>query len=267
MKYGLSEITIEKIRGVFEAFPEVERAILYGSRAKGNFKPTSDIDLTLYGDALTPDLRMTIASELDDLLLPYTIDLSNFAELNHAKLREHIERVGVVFYERKKQGAAMIKGWQTRTLHEVCQIKPSKSEARDKVSGNELVSFLPMKNLGIDKKFVRATQTKPLSAVIGSYTYFADSDVLLAKITPCFENGKIGIAEGLVNGIGFGSSEYIVFRPGKTLNKEWLYYYLSREVFRNEGAARMSGAWTGMWRAQPLIGCGPYGARQLLTRI
>ena len=120
MKYGLSEITIEKIRGVFEAFPEIEKAILYGSRAKGNFKPTSDIDLTLYGDALTPDLRLTIASELDDLLLPYTIDLSIFAELNHAKLREHIERVGVVFYERKKQGAAMKEGWKTKKLGDVC---------------------------------------------------------------------------------------------------------------------------------------------------
>ncbi len=215
MKYGLSEITVEKIRWVFEAFPEIEKAILYGSRAKGNFKPTSDIDLTLYGDALTPDLRMTIASELDDLLLPYTIDLSIFDELNHAKLREHIERVGVVFYERKKQGTGMKKEWQIKPLHEVCQIKPPKSEARDKISVNELVSFLPMENLGIDKKFVRATQTKPLSAVIGSYTYFADNDVLLAKITPCFENGKIGIAEGLVNGIGFGSIEYIVFRQAQ----------------------------------------------------
>jgi type I restriction enzyme S subunit len=96
--------------------------------------------------------------------------------------------------------------------------------------------------MGIGEKFVRATQAKPLSAVVGSYTYFADGDVLLAKITPCFENGKLGIAERLTNGIGFGSSEYMVFRPDKTLSKEWLYYYLSREVFRVEGVARMSGA-------------------------
>ena len=136
----------------------------------------------------------------------------------------------------------MKKGWSSKTLGEVCQIKPPKSEARDRVSSDGLVSFLPMEDLGIDEKFLRATQTKPLSAVVGSYTYFANGDVLLAKITPCFENGKIGIAEGLANGIGFGSSEYIVFRPSGTLSKEWLYYYLSREVFRVEGAARMSGA-------------------------
>ena len=109
-------------------------------------------------------------------------------------------------------------------------MKPPKSEARDRLATDGLVSFLPMEDMDIGEKFVRATQAKPLSAVVGSYTYFADGDVLLAKITPCFENGKLGIAEGLTNGIGFGSSEYMVFRPDKTLSKEWLYYYLSREV-------------------------------------
>lgn len=136
----------------------------------------------------------------------------------------------------------MKKGWLTKTLAEVCQIKPPKSEARDKVSASSLVSFLPMEDMGVDVKFVQATQTKPLSAVVGSYTYFADGDVLLAKITPCFENGKLGIADSLKNGIGFGSSEYFVFRPDPTISKEWLYYFLSRETFRVEGAARMSGA-------------------------
>ena len=136
----------------------------------------------------------------------------------------------------------MKKGWLTKTLAEVCQIKPPKSEARDKVSASSLVSFVPMEDMGIDVKFVQAPQTKPLSAVVGSYTYFADGDVLLAKITPCIENGKLGIANGLKNGIGFGSSEYFVFRPDQTVSKEWLYYFLSRERFRIEGAARMSGA-------------------------
>jgi type I restriction enzyme, S subunit len=99
-----------------------------------------------------------------------------------------------------------------------------------------------MEDLGIGRKFLEPSQTKPLAAVAGSYTYFAEGDVLLAKITPCFENGKLGIATSLTNGIGFGSSEYIVFRPEKPLNTEWLYYYLSREAFRTEGAQTMTGA-------------------------
>lgn len=136
----------------------------------------------------------------------------------------------------------MNNGWQTKTLGEACEIKPPKSEARERLKPDARVSFLPMEDMGINEKFVRATQEKPLSAVQGSYTYFANGDVLLAKITPCFENGKLGIAEGLTNGTGFGSSEYLVFRPDKEISTEWLYYYLSRESFRTEGAARMSGA-------------------------
>src|ERR1035441_8503082 len=89
MKYGLTKATIEKICAVFARFREIEKVVLYGSRAKGNFKPGSDIDLTLYGEALTADLRSAIASALDDLLLPYTIDLSVFDDLDHVKLREH----------------------------------------------------------------------------------------------------------------------------------------------------------------------------------
>jgi len=83
MKYGLTEATIDKIQGVFARFPAIDKAVLYGSRAKGNFRTGSDIDLTLYGEALTSDLCSTIASELDDLLLPYTIDLSIFDALNN----------------------------------------------------------------------------------------------------------------------------------------------------------------------------------------
>jgi predicted nucleotidyltransferase len=104
MKYGLSITTIEKICAVFARFSEIEKAILYGSRAKGNFKPGSDIDLTLFGENLTASQLDLIAEALDDLLLPYTIDLSLYAELSHAKLREHIDRVGKVFYERESAG-------------------------------------------------------------------------------------------------------------------------------------------------------------------
>ncbi|MBW7989646.1 MAG: hypothetical protein FVQ84_06480 [Planctomycetes bacterium] len=136
MKYGLAEKTVENICAVFASFPEIEKAILYGSRAKGNFKTGSDIDLTLCGEALTSDLRSTIASELDDLLLPYVIDLSIFDELNHAKLRDHIKRVGVVFYERANQGVGMKEGWEEKKLGECFKLK----------SGNNLTSKMMTEN-------------------------------------------------------------------------------------------------------------------------
>jgi uncharacterized protein len=100
MRYGLSEQTIEKIGCVFARHPAIDKAVLYGSRAKGNFKPGSDIDLTLFGDSLTSRELGIIDEELDDLLLPYQIDLSLICQIDHAELREHIERVGVIFYQR-----------------------------------------------------------------------------------------------------------------------------------------------------------------------
>jgi len=100
MPYGLSDETIEQIRGVLARHPAIEKAVLYGSRAKGTFKPGSDIDLSLHGATITVNELGDIDSELDDLLLPYTFDLLIFDTLGHPKLREHIERVGKVFYQR-----------------------------------------------------------------------------------------------------------------------------------------------------------------------
>ena len=100
MRFGLPPLAIERIQRVFAEFPEIEKATLYGSRATGTFKPGSDIDLTLLGASLNSDLRAKIASRLDDLLLPYTIDLSLYDEIAHGPLRDHIKRVGVIFYER-----------------------------------------------------------------------------------------------------------------------------------------------------------------------
>ena len=100
MTFGLSDATIEKIRSVFARHPQVEKAVLYGSRAKGTFRNGSDIDLTLFGDGLTHELFSLISRELDDLLLPYSFDLSLFAHIRDADVIDHIRRVGVVFYEK-----------------------------------------------------------------------------------------------------------------------------------------------------------------------
>jgi len=133
-------------------------------------------------------------------------------------------------------------GWPLVCLVDCCTIKPPKSEARKLLKDNELVSFVPMRNLGVNTKEVIKDEDKMLSDVSGSYTYFAEKDVLLAKITPCFENGKLGVATGLTNQIGFGSSEFIVFRAGCDLFPEYLYYFLLQPSFRETGQAVMTGA-------------------------
>lgn len=100
MNHGLSERTVEHIRGVLARFPEVDKAVLYGSRAKGTHRPGSDIDLTLCGSNLGQSQLARIDEALDDLLLPYKIDLSGMASLTHPALLDHIRRVGMVFYEK-----------------------------------------------------------------------------------------------------------------------------------------------------------------------
>jgi predicted nucleotidyltransferase len=101
MNSGLTENAVARICTVFSKHPEVEKVILYGSRAKGNYKPGSDIDLTLLGADLTQKTVGQIQSKLDDGLLPYRFDLSIFSQITHSDLLDHIQRVGVVFYEKE----------------------------------------------------------------------------------------------------------------------------------------------------------------------
>lgn len=90
--------------------------------------------------------------------------------------------------------------------------------------------------------YIEPKQSKTLKEVSGSYTCFADGDVLLAKVTPCFENGKQGIAKDLDNGVGFGSSEYIVFRPSEKILSEYIYYVLATPEFKEGGKKNLLGA-------------------------
>ena len=105
MQHGLSAQTLQKIRDVFVRYPQVEEAVLYGSRARGDYKNGSDIDLTLRGgDALTHTVLSRIANDLDDQLLPYTIDLSILGNIRNPEMVKQIKRVGVVFYKNKDSG-------------------------------------------------------------------------------------------------------------------------------------------------------------------
>jgi len=101
--YGLKPGFIDRMNAVFRGFPEVAQVILYGSRAKGNFKRGSDMDLCLIGDALSVPTLLKIDTELDDLLLPYKIDLSIHHQIDNPELLSHIERVGTCFYRRTKE--------------------------------------------------------------------------------------------------------------------------------------------------------------------
>ncbi|WP_396165806.1 nucleotidyltransferase domain-containing protein [Flavobacterium sp.] len=98
MKFGLTEKTINKINSIFEKIPEIDEVIIYGSRAKGNFREGSDIDITLKGNAISSNYLSKINQEIDELNTPYLFDISIFDKLESQELIEHINRVGQTFY-------------------------------------------------------------------------------------------------------------------------------------------------------------------------
>ena len=100
MTFGLSDATIEKIRSVFARYPQVEKAVLYGSRAKGTYKPGSDIDLSLEGPALDWRVVGRLYEALDDLLLPYKFSLIVHDKALDPEVAAHIARVGITVFER-----------------------------------------------------------------------------------------------------------------------------------------------------------------------
>lgn len=99
--YGLKEKHISKIKSIFANYAAIDKAILYGSRAKGNYRKNSDIDISLMGDNFNFNKLLRIETELDDLLLPYNIDVSMFDKIQNVDLIEHIKKVGVIFYEKE----------------------------------------------------------------------------------------------------------------------------------------------------------------------
>lgn len=100
LKFGLEEDTIQQIVDIFQQYAEIERVVLYGSRAKGNYRSGSDIDLTLVGQQLSHEQLLSIEHQLDDLLLPYLFDLSIFSHIEDPEVVAHINRVGLIFYKK-----------------------------------------------------------------------------------------------------------------------------------------------------------------------
>ena len=130
--------------------------------------------------------------------------------------------------------------WPISRLRFQVKINPVKSEIRG-IPQDTSVSFVPMEAVG-EYGGLRLEQTHALEDVANGYTYFRDGDVVVAKITPCFENGKGSIAEGLENGIGFGTTELHVLRPSSFMDRNYLFYLTISHAFRKIGASYLYGA-------------------------
>lgn len=166
--------------------------------------------------------------------------LSGIIAAKRAQLRELDTLAQSIFYTMFGDPITNDKGWQTNALGNVCVVNPPKKDTLADVQSDDFVSFIPMEDLSVKAGYVKSKQQRLCKDVQSSYTCFADNDVLMAKVTPCFENGKVGITQNLVNGIGFGSSEFIVIRPVNVI-KEYVYFVIQTPIFIDEAVKRLTG--------------------------
>ena len=139
--------------------------------------------------------------------------------------------------------------WTTVPIAEIANVNPPKPK-KDALPASAPVTFVPMPAVDANAGAISDPQEKQFSACRSGYTAFADGDVIFAKITPCMENGKAAVARELRNGLGFGSTEFIVLRPTDAIRAEYLHNYVRQPSFRKKAEAKMTGS-VGQKRVPP----------------
>ena len=140
-----------------------------------------------------------------------------------------------------KEGDELPEGWRWRPLKDVCLINPRKRKDFSR-EPDEQTSFVPMEAVDDITGRISNIIKRSYFEISRGYTFFEDGDVLFAKITPCMQNGKSAIAQNLIDGLGFGSTEFHVLRPGNNITKEWTYYYVRTTEFRKRAKDHFEGS-------------------------
>lgn len=182
---------------------------------------------------ITLEEQKHISRVIDEVLQLVKYRKDQLNELDQLVKSRFIELFGLPGSDEKGRG--MI------ALGSVCQVNPKKGKDKRLTSGLE-ISFVPMLAVS-ESGEIDPSEVRVYDAVKTGFTYFAENDVLFAKITPCMENGKGAVAKGLHNGIGFGSTEFHVLRPvqGKT-DPYWIYTLTAFPEFRSDAASNMTGS-------------------------
>ena len=131
--------------------------------------------------------------------------------------------------------------WRWVRLGDIVDINPSKKKLVD-IEDDQICTFIPMSSISDKTGEIENPEIREYAKVKKGYTFFLENDILFAKITPCMENGKIAIAQNLINGFGFGSTEFHVIRTNPYINTKLIYYLLRSKKFRMEAKKEMTGA-------------------------
>lgn len=189
---------------------------------------------------LTDELRLH--DEKDQKIIVHTLNtVKQLISQKEAELVKLDELVKARFVEMFGMPGTDPFSYGIKKLGKCCELNPKKAQDK-RLASNIDVSFVPMSSVSESGK-IDPTDIRPYEVVKKGFTYFAEDDVLFAKITPCMENGKGAVAKGLKNGIGFGSTEFHVLRPiNDTSNPYWIYTLTSFKSFRKDAEANMTGS-------------------------
>src|SRR5580704_19726055 len=132
--------------------------------------------------------------------------------------------------------------WRVCRLGEIVDINPRRPSTLSELAPETPVSFVPMAAVSEKDGAITRAECRPISEVSKGFTYFAEGDVIFAKITPCMQNGKSAIARGLLSGLGFGSTEFHVLRPSSAVTADWVHYLVRQRSFRTAAAMNFRGS-------------------------
>ncbi len=218
-----------------------------------------------HGKGIVADLWSTKYSEMRNMLVPLPSDteqkhIANYLDIQTKKIDNLIKcyeklitlsqekRTALITHcvtqgldtsvKMKSKHARPSGEWTKSHIKYCCVINPKKSEIS--LPSNLYCSFLPMEKIKNDS--IILDESKTISEVISGYNYFRENDIIMAKVTPCFENRNIAIVKNLVNGIGFGTSEIYTFRANYNTNNRFLFYRLQDLEFLFRATAEMTGA-------------------------
>ena len=234
MKYGLNYSELKVVEKALQSHSEVEEAVLFGSRVIGSFKEASDVDIALKGKKANTTLVARLKSYFEEETnLPYFFDFLSYSHINNKNLKNHIDKEGVVIYR---------KGWQKMKLGDVIIIDPL-----EKILKGSVGKKILMDNLVPFKKKISNFK----SEIYKGGSKFRNGDTIVARITPCLENGKTAYVDILnKNEVGFGSTEFIVLRnKPKLTDKQFLFYLAISKNFRESAIQSMTGS-SGRQRVQ-----------------
>jgi len=213
MKFGLSENIIESMNAIFEENSKIDKVIVFGSRAKGNNKEDSDIDLAVKGRNIDFKDILNLSGQLDDLNLPYKIDLLDYDAIKDKDVVEHIDRVGIVFYER----------WKKYKLSELCELiggGTPKTTVAEYWGGN--IPWLSVVDFNNGKKYVFDAEKKITERGLNE----SSTKILKKGQIIISARGTVGVISMLGKDMAFNQSNYGIDANKKLTSNQFLYYLL-----------------------------------------